>query len=107
MAVLQQKGGEQFVAPYVHDLCTELRWRSRQLGAALQLISQGLADKEISNAIFISQFTVKDLVKCIGGKTGAVSRDEIIALLPKKFHPPPRYPKGFLGVLCASFVPFA
>ena len=54
---------------------------SKREAEVVKLISQGLANKEISNAIFISEFTVKDHIKNIMRKMGAASRNEIIALL--------------------------
>lgn len=45
------------------------------------LICQGLGNKEISNAIFISEFTVKDHVKNIMRKMAVASRNEIVAVL--------------------------
>jgi DNA-binding CsgD family transcriptional regulator len=45
------------------------------------LICQGLANKEISGAIFISEFTVKDHVKNIMRKMDTGSRNGIIASL--------------------------
>jgi DNA-binding CsgD family transcriptional regulator len=45
------------------------------------LICQGLTSREISDAIFISEFAVKDHLKNIMRKMGAGSRNEIIAAL--------------------------
>jgi len=47
----------------------------------VRLICKGLANKEISNAIFISEFTVKDHIKKIMQKMGTGSRNGIMAAL--------------------------
>ena len=52
---------------------------SKRETQVLGLICQGLANKEISGAIFISEFTVKDHIKSIMRKTGTASRNEIMA----------------------------
>lgn len=54
---------------------------SKRETEVVQLISRGLANKEISDAIFISEFTVKDHIKNIMRKMGAGSRNEIVAAL--------------------------
>ncbi|HEY5512212.1 MAG TPA: LuxR C-terminal-related transcriptional regulator [Geomonas sp.] len=54
---------------------------SKREAEIVRLISQGLSNKEISAAIFISEFTVKDHLKNIMRKMAAGSRNEIIAAL--------------------------
>ncbi|OGU07673.1 MAG: hypothetical protein A2075_22010 [Geobacteraceae bacterium GWC2_58_44] len=54
---------------------------SKRETEVLGLICQGLSNKEISSAIFISEFTVKDHIKRIMKKMGTGSRNEIIAAL--------------------------
>lgn len=54
---------------------------SKRETEVLRLICQGLGNKEIATAIFISEFTVKDHIKNIMRKMGAGSRNEIVALL--------------------------
>lgn len=54
---------------------------SKREAEVVKLISQGLANKEISSTIFISEFTVKDHIKNVMRKMGASTRNEIIALL--------------------------
>lgn len=46
----------------------------------LKLICDGLTNKEISERLFISEYTVKDHIKNIMEKMGASSRGEIIAI---------------------------
>jgi DNA-binding CsgD family transcriptional regulator len=47
----------------------------------LKLICEGLANKEISEKLFISEYTVKDHIKKIMRKMNVVSRNEIMAIL--------------------------
>jgi DNA-binding CsgD family transcriptional regulator len=54
---------------------------SKRVAEVLRLVCQGLGNKEISHAIFISEFTVKDHIKNIMRKMGAGSRSELIAAL--------------------------
>lgn len=54
---------------------------SKRETEVVRLICQGLANKEIAGAIFISEFTVKDHIKNIMRKMGSGSRNEIIASL--------------------------
>lgn len=54
---------------------------SKREGEVLRLVCQGLSNKEISNTIFISEFTVKDHIKNIMRKMDAGSRNEVIAAL--------------------------
>lgn len=47
----------------------------------LQLVCKGLANKEIAERLFISEYTVKDHIKKIMNKMKATTRSEIISLL--------------------------
>lgn len=47
----------------------------------LRLICEGLANREISEKLFISEYTVKDHIKKIMRKMNVVSRNEIMAIL--------------------------
>jgi DNA-binding NarL/FixJ family response regulator len=54
---------------------------SKREADVVRLICQGLANREIAEAMFISEYTVKDHIKKIMRKTKAGSRNEIVALL--------------------------
>ena len=54
---------------------------TKREGDVLKLICQGLPNREISETIFISEYTVKVHIKNIMKKMKANSRNEIIALL--------------------------
>ena len=54
---------------------------SKREAQVLQLICQGLANKDIAETLFISEYTVKDHLKNIMKKTKTGSRNEIVALL--------------------------
>lgn len=49
----------------------------------LKLLNDGFSNKEISNRLFISEFTVKDHIKHILQKIGVSSRSKIISSLKK------------------------
>ena len=54
---------------------------SKREGEVLRLICRGLSNKDIAEAIFISEFTVKDHIKNIMRKMEAGSRNEMMAAL--------------------------
>ena len=54
---------------------------SKREAEVVRLICQGLANREIAENLFISEFTVKDHIKNIMRKMRAGSRNEIVALL--------------------------
>lgn len=47
----------------------------------VDLVAQGLSNKEIGARLFVSEYTVKDHLKNISRKMGASCRSEIIAML--------------------------
>ena len=54
---------------------------SKREAEVVRLICQGLANREIAENLFISEFTVKDHIKNVMRKMRAGSRNEIVALL--------------------------
>lgn len=58
----------------------DFRFTNRE-SEVLKLICEGLTNKEISEKLFISEYTVKDHIKKIMRKMNVVSRNEIIAIL--------------------------
>jgi DNA-binding CsgD family transcriptional regulator len=54
---------------------------SKREAEVVRLICQGLANREIAENLFISEFTVKDHIKNVMKKMRAGSRSEIFALL--------------------------
>ncbi len=58
----------------------EFKISKREL-EVVQLICEGLANKEISEKLFISEYTVKDHIKNILRKMGVTSRSQIISSL--------------------------
>lgn len=54
---------------------------SKREAEVVRLICQGLGNREISEVIFISEFTVKDHIKNIMRKMGVGSRNEIVAAI--------------------------
>jgi DNA-binding CsgD family transcriptional regulator len=54
---------------------------TKREGEVVSLICEGLTNREISEAIFISEYTVKVHIKNIMKKMKATSKNEIIALL--------------------------
>jgi DNA-binding CsgD family transcriptional regulator len=54
---------------------------SKREAEVLRLICQGLANREIGETLFISEYTVKDHLKKIMQKTATGSRNEVVALL--------------------------
>ncbi len=60
----------------------EFKISKREL-EVVRLICEGLANKEISEKLFISEYTVKDHIKNILRKMGVASRSQIISFLNK------------------------
>jgi DNA-binding NarL/FixJ family response regulator len=58
----------------------EFKISKREL-EVVQLICEGLANKQISEKLFISEYTVKDHIKNILRKMGVTSRSQIISSL--------------------------
>ena len=59
---------------------TDYKLTNREL-EVLRLLCHGLTNREISERLFISEYTVKDHIKKIMEKIGVSSRSKIIALL--------------------------
>jgi DNA-binding CsgD family transcriptional regulator len=47
----------------------------------VELVAQGLTNKEIASRLFLSEYTIKDHIKNVMRKMGATSRGEIIYIL--------------------------
>jgi DNA-binding CsgD family transcriptional regulator len=59
---------------------TNFKFTNREM-EVLKLLCQGLTNREVSEKLSISEYTVKDYIKKIMGKTGVDSRSKIIASL--------------------------
>jgi DNA-binding CsgD family transcriptional regulator len=77
--VLIEKIAEKHATDF-EKVRTEFQLSAREL-EVLQLICEGLANKEISERLFISVYTVKDHIKRIMRKMEVASRSQIITSL--------------------------
>jgi len=60
----------------------------------LRLVSEGLANKEIANRLYLSPRTIEKHVESLLRKTGARSRTQLVALLVAPAGPPGEWPSG-------------
>jgi DNA-binding CsgD family transcriptional regulator len=77
VAVMLESARAPELAPLIAD-AYGLSERERSIA---ELVAQGLSTKEIANRLFLSPYTVQDLLKSLFEKTGAGSRGEVVARL--------------------------